>query len=126
VESIEKKLERHDIHVGRDSNLLRIGMPFEEALELEAKSCDAFMVLVTENSAQSQWVRREVNWAVGAKARGMVQQIFPLLYKSRLDVFPELKPFHALFLDENTSDSVFERLARDISSITRRTARTYS
>ena len=63
AELIETGLERHNVHVSRDSNLLRIGMGFEAALAHEVRSCDAFMVLqhfpVNLNQKDSQSVSDE-------------------------------------------------------------------
>ena len=39
---IEEELGKLDVHVGRDSNLLKVGIDFHEALEREARTADCF------------------------------------------------------------------------------------
>ena len=118
---IEEELGKLDVHVGRDSNLLKVGIDFHEALEREARTADCFMVLVTPRSAQSEWVHREVRWAMGEfKRDGLVKSIIPLVFEGGWEQFPELHAIHRKQLQVGDESPVFHQLASDIASVTAR------
>jgi hypothetical protein len=118
---IEEELGKLDVHVGRDSNLLKVGLDFREALEREARAADCFMVLVTPRSARSEWVHREVRWAMAELQRGgLVQSIVPLVFEGGWQEFPELHAIHCKHLRLDDGAQIFQQLASEIASVTAR------
>jgi hypothetical protein len=93
VARLERELAKQDIQVRCDRSVLSAGDSFEEALRKEARSADCVMVLISRNTPASEWVRREVDWALAEyRAGGFVKRIVPLLLPgAALDNFPELR-----------------------------------
>jgi hypothetical protein len=115
--TIEAELERRDVSVSRDVALLRPGEEWAAALEREVTGTDAFVVLVSPAAAASEWVRREVAWALAEHDRGgLVRAIVPVVLPGGgWEEFPELHRFQRW--DHPTSaprDVAFDALAAGI------------
>lgn len=64
---LAEELERAGITALVDTKILKAGQPWEETLRNALESADVFAVFVSERSAQSQYVRQEVAYALKTK-----------------------------------------------------------
>ena len=121
--TLEFQLGARDISSSRDIAFLQPGQDWEAALRQEAMGCDCFVVLVSQNSSEFKWVRREVKWALGEyEARGLVKAIVPIVLPSGgWENFPELHRFERWqYPPTNESKENFDKLANGIVSVSRR------
>ncbi|MCK5210522.1 MAG: toll/interleukin-1 receptor domain-containing protein [Cyclobacteriaceae bacterium] len=116
------ELGKRDVFVHRDVEYLLPSEPWAEALEGVIRGCDLFLVLLTDKAATSEWVKKEVEWALEEIEKGgCVSRILPL----RVDnigwhAFPELHQFHAFELKKTPTQESFGVLARSLMGLSRR------
>jgi len=117
---LEDQLSARDISSSRDVGFLHPGQDWKEALQQEAMGCDCFVVLVSQKSAESKWVKNEVRWALAEyEAHGLVKAIVPVVLPSGgWEKFPELQRFERWQYppDEARKES-FDKLANGIVSL---------
>jgi hypothetical protein len=114
VAALENALADRGIACTRDLVFLRAGDDWTAALERQVKSADSFVVVVTAASAQSEWVRREVAWAVSRYGR-VVQRIIPLVIDDAgREGFAELGRFQAFSFDREPDASLLDALATQL------------
>jgi hypothetical protein len=117
AERLEVELMERDISSNRDITYLEPGEKFERALEQKAKECDCFIVLISQSSGRSQWVKKEVGWALNEiENDGFVKKIIPVLVSPEgWQLFPELHHLHVdkkLLLQDSPTN--FDRLVAAI------------
>ncbi len=78
VEKLEKKLIDEGFDVWTDHRI-DYGTQWPKEIEKALDACDAFIVIVSENSYESEWVQAEV-----ARARRKRKSIFPLLLQGEI------------------------------------------
>jgi hypothetical protein len=117
---LEIELAKRDISSSRDIEFLHPGQDWEAALRQEAMGCDCFVVLVSPNSGESEWVKNEIRWALAEyDAHGLVKAIVPVVLPSGgWEKFPELHRFqHWQYPHPDVSKESFDRLANGIVSV---------
>ncbi len=119
---LEGELEARNVHVFRDATSLRAGEDWRAALKRAVRGADYFMVLVSPAAADSEWVGREVDWAVTElEAGGLVERIIPVVLPSGgWDDFPKLFRFQRVDYPRRPEATFFDDLAREISDLPRR------
>ncbi|MBE0702449.1 MAG: toll/interleukin-1 receptor domain-containing protein [Afipia sp.] len=92
---LQDALEASGHRVWRDVRSIAAGEEWQPAIFRALENADAFMLLVSEQSAQSEWVRDEVRAALSLYGEaGRIQRIVPLVLSSAAwDAFPELHRF---------------------------------
>lgn len=117
ISRLESELEKRDVRAKRDTTLLLSGDKFEEALAKEVKSTDCFIVVISPASAKSEWVHREVNWALSElRLGGLVKRIIPLVIAGGgWNSFPQLHQFHRIDMPASAGAEFFNRMANDIA-----------
>ena len=75
VQEIMEILRRNHFRFWYDMGL-RSGAEWAEALGEKIEQCSQFMVIVTENSMQSKYVRKEINMAVDMKNDGQILVLY--------------------------------------------------
>ena len=111
---LESELGVRDISTSRDVVLLKPGQEWEAALEQEVKCTDCFLVLVSPQAAESEWVRTEVKWAIREYDNsGLVKTILPVVLPSGgWEKFPELHRFQRwVYPVLNAQKEPFDKLA---------------
>ncbi len=80
------------------------------------------MVLVSPAAADSEWVGREVDWAVTEfEAGGLVERIIPVVLPGGgWDDFPKLFRFQRVDYPHRSEAIFFDDLARELSDLPRR------
>ncbi len=117
AEEIESELSKRDVTVSRDAVLLKPGQDFAAALKREVEGTDCFVVLISPNSAESTWVRREVDWALKERqSNGLVKTIIPaVLPEGGWDAFRDLHSFERWdYPVSEAKEEGFNRLAEGI------------
>jgi hypothetical protein len=119
---LEAELEARNVHVYRDATSLQPGEDWGSALRRAVRSADCVMVLVSPAAAASDWVQREVNWAMAElEAGGLVKRIVPLVLPSGgWDDFSGLHPFQWEDYPRRPDAAFFDRLAAKLASIPRK------
>jgi len=115
---IEIELGKRDVSVSRDVAFLKPGQQWKEALRREVAATDCFVVLISPKSAESEWVRREVGWAIGEyEAGGLVKAVVPIvLRQGGWERFEELHHIQRWDYPESTHRTeMFDRLAQGIA-----------
>ena len=123
AEVIEYELEKRELSVSRDVTFLKPGQEWADALRKEVSGTDCFIVLISSNSAKSQNVRDEVNWALNEYGeQGLVKSIIPAVSPiGGWEEFPELHRFERWdFPETGQEDKVFDRLANGVTSISQK------
>ena len=117
AEQLEQELFARNMLVARDAGILGAGDKFADVLRKEAKNADCFVVLITPHSAVSEWVHKEVDWAVGEyEAQGFVKKIVPIVSADGgWDAFPKLHEFHKKEWPRRPDNQFFESLAAEIA-----------
>ena len=121
--ALEVELGVRDISSSRDVAFLQPGVEWAAALRQEAMGCECFIVLISSNSSKSEWVRREVGWALAEyEANGLVKSILPIVLPSGgWKNFPELHRFERWqYPDTKGSKEGFAKLANGIVSVSRK------
>ena len=75
VQKIMEILRRNHFRFWYDMGL-KSGAEWAEALGEKIEQCSQFMVIVTENSMQSKYVRKEINMAVDMKNDGQILVLY--------------------------------------------------
>lgn len=78
VNKLVEALENEGFDVWIDRELLT-GDTWIQVINHKIDTCDAFVIVMTENSKESTWVRREVLYAIQEG-----KKIFPLLLQGKL------------------------------------------
>jgi hypothetical protein len=117
AEVIESELEKRELSVSRDVTFLKPGQEWAEALRKEVSGTDCFIVLISPDSAKSENVRDEINWALNEyEKKGLVKSIIPAVSpKGGWEEFPELHRFERWdFSETSQEDKIFDRLAEGV------------
>ena len=122
AERLEAEMERRGIHVRRDSSSLERGEEWRPALAREVRAADYFLVLVSPQSAISEWVRREVGWALAERGEGgLVERIIPVVLPGGgWESFSELHAYQRVDYPRRAGANFFDDLARELSSLPQR------
>ncbi|MCC6613455.1 MAG: toll/interleukin-1 receptor domain-containing protein [Anaerolineae bacterium] len=117
---LQDALELRGHRVWRDVRSIACGEEWEPAIYRAIGNADAFLLLVSDRSAQSEWVRDEVRAALSLYERaGRIQRIVPLVQSSAAwDAFPELHRFQRYEWAE-TSRRVPSKLIEDLKGLER-------
>jgi len=93
---LEFELSTRDISTSRDVTFLKAGQEWEEAIRREVMGTDCFIVIVSPESAKSNEVKKEVQWAIQEyDAHGLIKAIIPVVLSAGgWNMFPELHRFH--------------------------------
>jgi hypothetical protein len=78
---IVRVLEEHGCDVWYDENDLEFGQ-FRQNIEKGLRTCQVFMVLLSENACKSKWVQREIDAALALETVGTGLLIVPVLLSS--------------------------------------------
>jgi hypothetical protein len=89
-----KGLERTGISTFGDEERLIVGTDFPRKIRRAVQSCRYFLILVSSESANSDWMSRELEWALGSKHPPRIVPI--VLPGGDLRCFPALKDVQAL------------------------------
>ena len=114
AEVIESELGKRELSVSRDVTFLKPGQEWAEAIKKEVSGTECFIVLISSNSAKSNYVRDEVNWALNEyEKQGLVKSIIPAVSPGGgWEEFPELHRFERWdFPLASQEDIAFDRLA---------------
>ncbi len=114
---LESELATRDISTSRDVVFLKPSQEWAEALEQEVKCTDRFLVLISPEAAEFEWVRKEVRWAIDEyDNKGLVRGILPIVLPSGgWDKFPELHRFNRwLYPVSDAKKEHFDKLADGI------------
>jgi hypothetical protein len=124
AEKLEEELINRDIAIWRDVSGLRAGTDWETTIRRIASGTDCFLVLLSKNSDESEWVAREIEWATRAKEdTELVKEIMPIvLPNGDINRYESLKSYQAVIWPKRKADEsgVFNRLASDIQSVATR------
>jgi hypothetical protein len=122
ADQLEVELGARNVHLFRDTTALQPGEDWEPSLRRAAHSSDYLLVLVSERAAQSEWVKREILWALAERREGgLVERIIPLiLTRAGWEGFPELHPFQGMPFPETPDAGFWDHLARQLQAISRR------
>ncbi len=92
---IESELSARGVRAFRDESALLTGDEWERELEKAARSSDAVLILLSRAAAESEYVRKEIGWALDSYRRtGLVKRILPLLLEEVAStLFQELRAF---------------------------------
>ena len=110
VERLEKKLIEEGFNVWIDHRI-DYGTQWPKAIQKALDACDAFIVVVTENAFESEWVQNEV-----ARAKRKGKPIFPLLLEGEPWLFVEVTQYVDVTDGALPTSRFFESLARVTSS----------
>lgn len=114
---IESELGKRDVSVNRDVAFLKPGQEWAEAIQQEVTGTDCFMVIISPSSADSAWVKREVEWAISEYDKnGLVKAIIPIvLPQGGWEKFPELQRFEKWdYPQKENQEEMLNRLAEGI------------
>jgi hypothetical protein len=117
--TLESELGERDISTSRDVAFLQPGQEWQAALRREVTGTDCFVVLISPKAAESEWVRKEVRWALSEyDAHGLVKTILPVVLPSGgWEQFPELHRFeHWRYPTAEARKEEFDKLANGIAS----------
>ncbi len=125
IAKLVKELNLRNVKVFWDVEGILASDNWRRIIEIYARGCDVIVVLVSKNSAESKWVRREVSWALEEyNKNGCVQRIFPLLLPDNAwRKFKELHNFQYMKYPLRPGSAVFEEITRILRALPR-TART--
>jgi len=80
ADRVQTALESHDHKVWRDVRSIVGGEQWEKAIFRAIENCDALVVLISKKSAESKWVRKELDIAKQLNGKpGKIQRIIPLV-----------------------------------------------
>lgn len=116
---LESELSMRDISTSRDVAFLQPGQELAAALRQEVMGTDCFLVLISPEAAESEWVGKEVQWALAEyHADGLVKAILPVVLPSGgWDKFPELHRFtYWQYPPPGAKKEDFDKLANGIIS----------
>jgi hypothetical protein len=103
VERIATQLGRNNCHI--DSLTFEAGRQTLEEIFKGLESTDIFVLFISENSLESEWVKREISEAKNLLDRQIIDRIFPLIVDSKITYrdprIPEWirKPYNIRILD---------------------------
>jgi hypothetical protein len=89
VKELQRQLPR-SMQAWIDERELRVGSDIESELEGAIRECDMFVLVVDRNSNQSDWVRKEISWALDREKE--LQQVFLLPIAVEEDAWDEVDP----------------------------------
>jgi hypothetical protein len=115
---LERGLQNENVNTWSDLSGLRAGDDWRPALKRVASNTDCILVLVSKASAQSDWVQREIQWAINAyRTTQFVKLIIPILLDSAsLEKFDNLGSFQSEKWDN--SRNFYRKLAERIIDAT--------
>jgi len=113
ADALQRALEVRGHSVWRDVRSIVGGEQWEPAILRAIKNADAFLLMISENSARSEWVRREIDRALEMFGQpGKLQIVLPIvLSMDAWDDFPETHRFQRLEWDRPSTPEFFDRLA---------------
>jgi len=79
VRRLTKDLERYGFAVWIDEKDIRVGSSIAESIRVGIERSDYFLVVISENSSDSPWVRRELDVALNAEMSGRIRSVLPLM-----------------------------------------------
>lgn len=81
VRRLAADLVEHGVRVWFDEAEIRVGDSFVDKIEEGIKEMDYLGVILSPNSVQSEWVRREVQVALSDEIGGKSVKVLPILYR---------------------------------------------
>lgn len=117
---LEKGLDKEGINTWSDLSGLRAGDTWRTALKRVASNTDCVLVLVSAASARSDWVKKEVAWAIKShNTTKLVKLIIPILLDSEsIREFDNLSDFQ--YEQWNNNQDFFRKVAEQIVDATPR------
>lgn len=120
VRKLIKALEREGLEVWFDRNM-GAGAKWEQDIEKHIEECYAFIVVMSDNAKSSDWVRREVLYAINTS-----REIFPLLLQGKLLMSLQDRNYVDVTDGVLPDTSFFDRLNRIRESVTSSNKLTFS
>lgn len=117
--TLESELGSRDVSTSRDVAILNPGQEWKDALRREVTGTDCFLVLISPAAAKSQWVMKEVEWALSEyEAHGLVKYIIPVVLPSGgWEEFPSLHRFERWeYPRPDAKEGSFDKLAKAIAA----------
>jgi hypothetical protein len=117
-----RELNNREIQVRWDEGHLTPGTEWKKVLETGVRASDVFAILVSDNSAESDWVRRELRWAKEEIGKGgCVERILPLrLPDEGWGKLVQLHEFQYMDITTHPKRSDYDRLCRMLIVLPRR------
>lgn len=109
-------MEAKEHSVFRDVRSIIGGEQWEPAIFKALQIVDTFLLLISENSASSKWVRDEVNAALGILGKpGKLRILLPIvLSMDAWDAFPEVHRFQRREWGKPSKQQFFAQLADEL------------
>jgi hypothetical protein len=124
---LSEKLKAHGIRAWIDEAEIQIGDSLISKIESAIEEFTYLGVILSPNSASSEWVRREVNIALTKEIKGKKVKVLPLIYK-KCDIPGFLADkLYADFTEdfEEGFEKLLARLTSDLHSEKHKQKRTY-
>ena len=78
---LSEALQAHGIHTWLDEAEIRVGDSLIQKIEVAIRDCTYLAVVLSPESVQSEWVRKEVEIALHQEIHGRRVKVLPLLHK---------------------------------------------
>lgn len=113
---LSDRLKSHGMHTWIDEAEMHVGDSLISKIELGIRECRYLGVVLSPQSASSEWVRREVNIALTEEIQGKRIKVLPLLYqRCELPSFLTDKIYADFTEDfEEGFDKLLRRLTADL------------
>jgi hypothetical protein len=116
ADTFQDEMEARGFSVDRDVRSIVGGEQWEPAIFKALKNADVFVVLISENSAKSEWVRREVRNALDIVDKpAKLKLLLPLvLSMDEWKDFPEIHRFQRREWEKPPTQKFFDQLADEL------------
>lgn len=107
-----KELRRHlpaSVGLWIDERELRVGAAIEDELEVAVRqSCDFFILVVDRNANESEWVKKEISWAIQKEKDSGHTFLLPIVVEpeSWADADPRIRNRKFLTLTDFTDENI--------------------
>lgn len=107
-----KELRRHlpaSVGLWIDERELRVGSSIEDELESAIRqSCDLFVLIVDRNANQSEWVRKEISWAIEKEKESGHAFLLPIVVEPEAwaEADPRIRDRKFLTLADFTDENI--------------------
>jgi len=116
ADTFQDEMEARGFSVDRDVRSIVGGEQWEPAIFKALKNAEVFVVLISENSAKSKWVRREVRNALDIVDKpAKLKLLLPLvLSMDKWKDFPEIHRFQRREWEKPPTQKFFDQLADEL------------